>query len=67
MCYSGCGKLQGELIIDANPEEYSSFLDGVANATTLNLKGNSKILDLLANTNEGNNIRVNGREPITDE
>ena len=63
-CFNGCTKLEGMLWIDANPKEYSGFLGDAVTATTLDLQGNSKMLDVLANTAEDNlNITVNGKQP----
>ena len=62
-CYSNCSKLTGEINIDANPQNYGSFLANAANATKLNLKGNSNMLNILALTNDGSNISVNGAIP----
>ena len=63
-CFNGCTKLEGILWIDANPKEYSGFLGDAVTATKLDLQGNSKMLDILANTSEDNlNITVNGQAP----
>ena len=66
-CLSGCGKIKGLLWIDGNPEKYSNFLNDSAIATKVDLQGNSKMLDILANTADDNiNITVNGKEPNKD-
>ena len=62
-CFTGCSKISGELVIHANPNDYAGFLSEAANATQLNLTGSSKMLDVLANTNDGSNIAVNGKMP----
>ena len=66
-CFAGCSKIKGQLQIDATPENYSAFLQGACNATTLNLTGNSSILNELALTNETGNITVNGYAPVVTE
>ncbi len=63
-CFSGCSKLKGELRIDATPTDYAAFLQGACSATTLNLTGNSAILNDLALTNEHENVTVNGAAPV---
>lgn len=66
-CFDGCEKITGVLTVDGNPENYSGFLRGSAVATTVDLQGSSKILDVLANTSEENrNITVNGDTPDPD-
>lgn len=65
--YSDCPKLQGELVIDSNTEDYNEIFSGSVNATTLNLKGKSKFLNEMALTNETGNIYVNGKEPYVEE
>lgn len=63
-CFSGCHKIGGPLWVDANPEEYSGCFDNAAIATSVDLQGNSVILDVLANT--GKNITVKGAAPNPD-
>lgn len=62
-CFSGCGKIQGKLIVNGNPSQYSSFLSGAAVTTSLDLQGDSKLLDLLALTCDGVNVTVKGKAP----
>ena len=66
-CFEGCEKLEGRLVVEANPESYSSFLKDCSVATSLDLDGSSKVLDVLANTADGNrNITVQGQIPNPD-
>lgn len=66
-CLRGCSKVEGMLWIDANPKNYSSFLGDAAVATKVDLQGNSKMLNVLANTsNENDNITVDGKVPDRD-
>lgn len=66
-CYQDCYNLTGMLVISGNPSMYSSFLSGASRATKLDLSGSSAILDVLANTSDGNNnITVNGKEAAKD-
>lgn len=66
-CYTDCQKLSGILTISSNPSLYSGFLSGASRATKLDLQGESKILDVLANTSDGNdNITVNGKSSVKD-
>lgn len=62
--FDGCTKIRGSLIINCNPESYNGFLNDTAVATTLDLQGASKVLDVLAATSDQNmNITVNGKTP----
>lgn len=66
-CFEGCEKLEGTLVVEANPESYSSFLKDCSVATSLDLDGSSKVLDVLANTADGNrNITVQEQIPNPD-
>ena len=66
-CLRGCSKIEGMLWIDANPKNYSSFLGDAAVATKVDLQGNSKMLNVLANTSDENdNITVDGKIPDRD-
>lgn len=66
-CFKDCRKLTGELIIEGNPKNYGSFLAGASNATKLDLKGKSTMLNILALTNDGVNITINGAIPVKEE
>lgn len=61
--YSYCTKLKGEIVIDANPESYQSFLSDACTATKVNLTGKSSLLNEIALTNKLNNVTVNGAAP----
>lgn len=62
--FDGCTKVRGSLIVNCNPESYDGFLSNTATATTLDLQGASKVLDVLAATSDQNmNITVNGKTP----
>ena len=66
-CLRGCSKIEGMLWIDANPKNYSAFLGDAAVATKVDLQGNSKMLNVLANTSDENdNITVDGKIPDRD-
>ena len=63
-CFQGCSKLKGSIIINGNPKSYSNFLSDAAVATTLDLQGKSKMLDILAQQGDENPyITVNGNIP----
>ena len=63
-CFQGCQKAAGILWVDANPSDYNGFISDAAVATTVDLQGNSQMLDVLANTSDENaNITVNGNAP----
>lgn len=65
--FSGCTKVRGTLTINCNPESYNGFLSNTATATSLDLQGESKVLDVLAATSGQNmNITVNGKTPNWD-
>ena len=65
--FNGCTKIRGTMVVNSNPENYSGFLAGTASATSLDLQGQSKILDVLAGTSDRNmNITVNGKTPDWD-
>lgn len=62
--FDGCTKIRGVLTVNCNPESYSGFLNNTASATSLDLQGDSLVLDVLAATSEENeNITVNGKTP----
>lgn len=66
-CFENCRKINGVLWVDGNPEEFSGCFEGAAVATSVDLQGNSSIMDALANT--GTSVTVNGNMPdpeITD-
>lgn len=66
-CFQGCAKLKGILIVNGNPKKYTGFLSKASIATNLDLQGNSKMLDILAQQgNENPNITVNGSKPNYD-
>lgn len=66
--FYNCSKLEGELIIDANPIKYNGVFNGAAIATKLNITGSSNVLNALALTaGETNNITVNGNKPTNQE
>lgn len=63
-CFEGCKSLTGQLWIDAEPNEesFENFIFNAVQINTLNLDGNSRMLDVLANTSQNNPlISVNGR------
>ncbi|EOS68829.1 hypothetical protein C818_02704 [Lachnospiraceae bacterium MD308] len=60
-CFGGCGKISGVLWVDGNPQEFGGCFQDAAVATTVDLQGNSSLMDALANT--GTNITVNGNMP----
>ena len=62
-CFSGCKMINGLLWVDANPSNYSNFLENAAYATQVDLQGNSKMLNELGKSSENDNITVNN-EPI---
>lgn len=65
--FSGCTRINGLLWVDANPSKYNGFLSDAAVATNVDLQGNSREMDILANTSGGNtNITVNGDLPNPD-
>ena len=49
------------LWVDGNPQEFGGCFQDAAVATTVDLQGNSSLMDALANT--GTNITVNGNMP----
>ena len=53
-CFNGCKEISGLLWIDAEPEEFEGFLADAAQVEALDLQGNSRMLDVLANTCEFN-------------
>lgn len=61
--FDNCSLLNYQIIIDANPENYSNAFNNAVVATKLNLAGNSKMLDVLANTCKTGNITVFGQKP----
>ena len=61
--YSGCSKLKGEIVIDANPDSYQSFLHDACTATKVNLIGKSSLLNEIALTHRLYNVTVNGQVP----
>lgn len=66
-CFQGCTKLKGILVINGNPQNYSGFLSNAAIATNLDLQGDSKMLDILAQQGKENPyITVNGNRPNYD-
>lgn len=60
-CFSGCTKISGMLWVDGNPQSTDGCFSEAAIATTVDLQGNSDIMDVIANT--GENITVDGKEP----
>ena len=64
--FNNCQLLQYQIIINANPENYSNCFTNASVATSLNLAGNSKMLDVLANTNDNGNLKVFGHKPNSD-
>lgn len=66
-CLENCGLIEGTFTIDADPEEYGSFLLDTAVATKVDLTGESKLLNELALTTENGNITVNGKEPVEEK
>lgn len=62
--FDGCTKVRGVLTVNCNPENYNGFLNDTAAATSLDLQGDSLVLDVLAATSGQNeNITVNGKTP----
>lgn len=62
--FSDCMLLQGELTVDCESEKFSGVFSGdTCKSTQVNLTGNSRLLDVLANTNEYGNVTVNGEKP----
>lgn len=62
--FDGCTKIRGILTVNCNPENYNGFLNDTASATSLDLQGDSLVLDVLAATSGQNeNITVNGKTP----
>lgn len=62
--FANCQLLQGELSINCNAAEYSGvFSSETCKSTQVNLTGSSKLLDVYANTNEYQNVFVNGKSP----
>lgn len=61
--FKNCSLLQYQIIINANPEKFSGCFGGSSVATSLNLAGDSKMLDVLANTNDSGNLTVFGNRP----
>lgn len=63
-CFYNCKALEGLLWIDCDPHTYDSCFSEAATLSTLDLQGNSRMLDVLANTTENNaGITVNGKTP----
>lgn len=60
-CFAECEMISGNLIVSANPENFSGMFDGAAVATKVNLTGMSKLLDPMANTTENGNVLVNNK------
>src|SRR5699024_2749223 len=62
--FDSCTKIRGILTVNCNPENYNGFLNDTASATSLDLQGDSLVLDVLAATSGQNeNITVNGKTP----
>lgn len=61
--FDGCEMITGELVVNANPHNFSSMFSDAAVATKVNLIGNSMMLDVLANTSDSGNIYVNKAKP----
>lgn len=65
--YAECPKLCGELIIHANPDKYSGFLSKSVISVSLNLTGNSQMLNILGLTKDDtSNVTVNGVVPVKE-
>lgn len=66
-CFQECTNLKGVLTVNGNPKQYTGFLSKASVATNLDLQGNSKMLDILAQQgNKNPNITVNGNKPNYD-
>ena len=55
-CFSGCSKIEGNLMIDCNPVEYSNLFLGAAVATKVHLAGKSNIINELIDECNNDNI-----------
>lgn len=66
-CFRGCIHAGGTLVIDANPNYYSNFLDDAISATRLDLTGSSEMLNELGLEADNRNVTVNGEVPGKEE
>lgn len=64
--FAGCKRIEGSIVIDATPDDYSSCFSEAAIATKVNITGISKNLNLIAGTAESGNILVNGKTPVIE-
>jgi hypothetical protein len=59
-CFSNCSHIDGECEINANPTSMGNVFENTCTVTTLNIYGDSLILDAFANSNNEQHILVNG-------
>ena len=62
-CFNGCEMLTGNLEINCNAENFNGIFAGAAIATKVNIKGESKYLDIYAHTSDTKNVYVNNYQP----